>query len=255
MVSLLIGACTPTAQRLPADPDVTFAAHRVHGGLMIDEMRGGEAGFLGPASWLRLPGEPIYVLTIGASRGEGLWLLGPADVVVRRTPSRDSAVVGAVEPTWENNAIRLALEPAGRPALRTGLFVREDIGGGMSVLGRNAQLSIEVPGVYRATLRDPDGRAVGWLRVAQEHHARPTRVGRIADEVIALGRTRRHAEVGGRGRSPVRRAGRDRANGDGEQQNVEIPESRLRAGVAESRLTDCGISRWKGRKYRFSSSL
>jgi hypothetical protein len=166
LVSLLIGACAPTAQRLPADPDVTFAAHRVHGGLMIDEMRGGEAGFLGPASWLRLPGEPAYVLTMGASRGEGLWLRGPGDVVVRRTLSRDSAVVGAVEPSWENNAIRFALERAGRPALRTDLFVREDIGGGLSVLSRIAQLSIEVPGVYRATLRDSDGRAVGWLRIS-----------------------------------------------------------------------------------------
>jgi hypothetical protein len=166
LVSLLIGACAPTAQRLPADPDVTFAAHRVHGGLMIDEMRGGEAGFLGPASWLRLPGEPACVLTMGASRGEGLWLRGPGDVVVRRTLSRDSAVVGAVEPSWENNAIRFALERAGRPALRTDLFVREDIGGGLSVLSRIAQLSIEVPGVYRATLRDSDGRAVGWLRIS-----------------------------------------------------------------------------------------
>ena len=166
LVSVLTGACAPTAQRLPADPGVTFAAHRVHGGLMIDEMRGGEAVLLGPASWLRLPGEPAYVLTMGASRGEGLWLLGPADVVVRRALSRDSAVVGAVEPSWKNNAIRLALERAGRPALRTDRFVREDIGGGMSVLGRTAQLSIELPGVYRATLRDSAGRPVGWLRVA-----------------------------------------------------------------------------------------
>ena len=166
VVSLLVGGCVPTAQRLPADPDVTFAAHRVHGGLMIDKMRGGEAGFLGPASWLRLPGEPAYVLTMGTGRGEALWLLGPADVVVRRTLSRDSAVVGAIAPSWQDNAIRLALERAGRPALRTDLFVREDIGGGMTVLGRTAQLSIEVRGVYRATLRDSDGRAVGWLRVS-----------------------------------------------------------------------------------------
>jgi hypothetical protein len=154
------------AQRLPPDPGVTFAAHRVHGGLMIDEMRGGEAGFLGPASWLRLPGEPAYVMTMSASRGEGLWLEGTGDVVVRRTRSRDSAVVGAIEPSWENNAIRIALERTGRPTLRTDLFAREDIGAGMSVLGRIAQLSIEVPGVYRATLRDSEGRPVGWLRVS-----------------------------------------------------------------------------------------
>ncbi len=75
-------------------------------------------------------------------------------------------MVGAVEPSWENNAIRLALKPAGHPALRTDRFGREDIGGGMTVLGRTAQLSIEVPGVYRATLRDSDGRVVGWLRVS-----------------------------------------------------------------------------------------
>jgi hypothetical protein len=163
---LLVGACAPTAVPLPADPGVTFAAHRIHGGLMIDEMRGGEPTVIGPPSWLRLSGEATYVVPGGSDRGEGLWVVSPGHAVVRRTLATDSPLVGAVDPSWDDNAIRLALEPAGHPPLTTDVFARADVAGGMSVLGRTAQLSIDVPGTYRATLRDPSGKPVGWIQVA-----------------------------------------------------------------------------------------
>jgi hypothetical protein len=164
------GGCAPATERLAVEPGVTFAAHRVHAGLMIDAMRNGEPALLGPATWLRLPGEATFVLSDGDARGEALWVRGPGAVVVRRTDSADSPIVGTVVPSWDNNAIRIAIDPAGGPAFRTDVFTREDIGGGVSTLTRIAQLAIDLNGTYRAAVRDPGGRQVGWIRVAVGLH-------------------------------------------------------------------------------------
>ena len=153
------------ARPLSVDPAVSFAAHRVHAGLMIDAMRGGEPALVRSATWLRLPGDATFVLSVGMAEGEGLWVGGPGSVTVRRTRAPDSPVVGTVAPSWDNNAIRLAIEPVGHSAYRTDVFARED-GGGVSVLSRLAQMSIDVFGTYRAVLRDSAGRPAGWIRVA-----------------------------------------------------------------------------------------
>jgi hypothetical protein len=167
---LLVAGCVGPASRLPPDSGVTFAAHLVHGGFMIDEMRGGEPTVLVLPRWLTLPGSPKLVVSDGPAQGEALWLGGPGRATVRRGLAADSALVGRIEPSWENNAIRLAIEPVAGPAFRSDTFVREDVGGGMSSLSRLAQLSIDVPGTYRAAIRDRGGRVVGWLRVAVGLH-------------------------------------------------------------------------------------
>jgi hypothetical protein len=162
---LAAGACAVEG-RLPVDPGVTFAAHRIHAGFVIDAMQGGQAERLETPRWIRLPGEATFVLSDGAARTEALWIGGPGSVTVRRTLSADSPIVGRIVPSWNDNAIRIAIQPAGRPPFRTDVFAREDAGGGLSVLSRIAQLSIDLVGTYRAALRDDRGRPVGWIRVA-----------------------------------------------------------------------------------------
>ena len=157
---------------------------------MIDAMRGGEPTLLGPARWLRLPGEAAYVFSGGPARGEALWLGGPGEVTVRRTTSADSPIVGSIVPSWQNNAIRIAIEPHGGPVLRTDVFTREDIAGGTSELSRLAQFSIDVTGTYRAAVRDPAGREVGWIEVTiGPHRAAPDTYGAVlppdVDEALA----------------------------------------------------------------------
>jgi hypothetical protein len=137
---------------------------------MVDAMRGGNPTLLTAPAWLRLPGEPALVIRDGPEKGEALWLKGPGRVTVRRNVSSDSALIGRIEPSWENNAIRLTIEPAGGRRLRTDVFTREDLGAGTAALSRLAQLSIDVHGTYRATLREAGGRPVGWLRVAVGLH-------------------------------------------------------------------------------------
>src|SRR5579862_506229 len=115
----MIAACTSAARRLSVDPDVSFAAHRVHAGLMIDAMRGGEPALVRPATWLRLPGEATFVLSGGTAEGEALWIGGPGSVIVRRTRTPDSPIIGTVAPSWDNDAIRIAVAPAERPPYKT----------------------------------------------------------------------------------------------------------------------------------------
>jgi hypothetical protein len=80
-----------------------------------------------------------------------------------------------VRPSWEDDAIRLTIATTGEAVLRTDTFVREDQGAGPSVLSRLAQVSTDVDGTYRATLRAPGGKPVGWLRVEVGLH-QPARV-------------------------------------------------------------------------------
>lgn len=181
---LSILGCGVPFEPLPADPDVTFAAHQVHGGLMVDDMRGGDATVVAPAHWVRLPGQAAFVVAGGPARGEGIWLTRPGGALVRESVDPRATLVGRIEPSWDDNAIRLTIEPSGNPSIRTDLFRREDVGGGVSVLSRLAQLSIDVPGTYRATLHAADGSPVGWFRVRLGlHQASPA----MFDAVFPVG--------------------------------------------------------------------
>jgi hypothetical protein len=159
-----VGHAEPAVSATP-----TFAAHDVHGGLAVDQMNGGEPA-VATASWFRFPGTPTFVVKDGKGEEEALWVTGPSTVVVRKGTSGRAPLDGRVEPSWENQAIRLTIEPATGPVLRSDVFQREDAGGGTVELTRRALLSIDVDGSYRAALRTPDGRPVGWLRVQVNTH-------------------------------------------------------------------------------------
>jgi hypothetical protein len=176
-IALAVAGCGTGPARLPVDPGATFAAHLVHGGFAVDAMPRGEPTVLAPAHWLRLPGQAAFVVAAGSARGEGIWVTRPGGALVRRSIDRHAAVLGRVEPSWENNAIRLTIEPATGAPIRTGSFRREEVGGGVSVLSRNAQMNVDLPGSYRATLRAADGSPVGWIRVRLGlHQASPEMV-------------------------------------------------------------------------------
>jgi len=74
-------------------------------------------------------------------------------------------VIGRVEPSWDNNAIRLTLHPADGPPIQSDVFQRVGTGTGRSVLTRLVDISPEVSGTYQAAMRTPDGAEVGWRRV------------------------------------------------------------------------------------------
>ncbi|HLK10720.1 MAG TPA: hypothetical protein VKW76_05030 [Candidatus Binatia bacterium] len=163
---LLAGTgCAARANARAVVPDATFVARRTHDGLTIDRMTDGGPAVVESPGWLRLPGEPTFVLHDPAGEQAGLWVVEPGRVVVRRGRSEDAPVIGRVVPSWEDDAIRLRIEPADAPAVVTDVFARTDRGAGPAALSRIARSSAGVRGTYRATLRREDGTSVGWLEV------------------------------------------------------------------------------------------
>jgi hypothetical protein len=164
LAAVTVGHAQPAVSATP-----TFAAHEVHGGLAVDQVDGGEPAVATAPSFFRLPGEPSLVVKDGNGE-EALWVTAPSTVVVRKGSSTSAPVDGRVEPSWENNSIRLTIEPKGKPALKSDVFEREDVGAGPRELTRNALLSSDIEGSYRALLRDPEGHPVGWMRVRVTWH-------------------------------------------------------------------------------------
>lgn len=167
VVAVVLAAWTASGEvsPVPGDGLATFSAHETHDGLAIDRMRGGEPAVFAPERWFRMPGDPILVRQDGSGQHAGLWLVETGSVIVRDGPTKDARLIGRVEPSWDDQAIRLSLEPAGGPPLKSDVFRRIDLDAGLSALSRNADDSLQVLGTYQASLRDPDGKDVGWMRV------------------------------------------------------------------------------------------
>ena len=156
--------CATLHRSVEIDPQATFGAHQEHAALVVDRFDRGRSGVLQAASWLRLPGAPTFVLDVGGETVAGIWLSG-SQATVRREKSKSSEVIGEVTPSWENGAIRFALQPAGASAFRTDVFTRKGASGGPGVLTRVVETILDVRGTYEATLRDAKNVAVGWMRV------------------------------------------------------------------------------------------
>jgi hypothetical protein len=167
---LLGGGCAVAARPIPIDPGLTFAMHIVHGGFVVDRIQNGKTGQNGETGMLEPEGgwsaftNPEFDLHLDGAGGERR-LVGVGPVVVHRGTSDEGPVSGRVEPSWEDQAIRLTLRPASGPPLTSDIFTRIDNGAGMEELTRLAQDSLDLRGSYQAALRDPEGRQVGWLRV------------------------------------------------------------------------------------------
>ena len=165
------------------DPGVNLAAHLEHERIVADRLPGGARGVLEQPSWFRWGRAPTFVLQVDGQPAAYLWLTAPATVEVRTTSSPDAPVVGAVEPGWDDNAIRLTLR-AGDAVFHTDTFARTDVGGGPPVLSRIAQSVIDVRGTYRAPVRDAKNAEVGWLRVKVSPYQEALR---IFDGVVPAG--------------------------------------------------------------------
>lgn len=163
-----VTGCAPYA-RVPVEPGVDFAAHVVRGGLLVDKMRDeSPLAIARRPGWPRLHGEPSLVIRRNGTAGEGIWLRGPGDAIVRASVRHDAPVVGHIEPSWSHGAIHLRIEPAGKPTLSTDAFVRTTSGLGPPVLTRKIERDDELSGAYRANLHTSDGHIVGWLQVSND---------------------------------------------------------------------------------------
>jgi hypothetical protein len=144
------------------EPGVTFAAHRVHGGFLIDRLPDGRTGRIDAAGWSGLGG-PGFVVRAGDAAVASLRVTAPAAVGARAPGAGPE--LARVEPRWEAGAVRFTVTTDGGAVYRSGPFVRPAGEAGAAALARTAQTNLDLRGVFRADLLDGRNAPVGWLEV------------------------------------------------------------------------------------------
>ena len=172
----VVTGCAPTLRANPVATDVSFAAHVEHRGIVVDEMQGAAPAVLQPASWQSFGGGPRFLLEAHDTTLAALWLPESGHMIVRQTSDPQSRLIGEVDATWKESAIRLTFKLPNGSAFQTAEFAR--IGGrvGTAALGVQAASTADLEGVYRAELRDAQGAPAGWLRVQINGFGDATRI-------------------------------------------------------------------------------
>ena len=160
----VLAACAAPLRALSTDPKADFTAHLEHQGLVIDQAHNGEPAVLVPAGSLFSSG-PNFQLQAGGKTLAALWVEDPGHVTVRRTADPASPLIGRVEATWQQGAIRLTFKPVDGPPLQTGRFHRVDGPAHPDLLSSQATTVLDLRGMYLATLRNAQGGEAGWMRV------------------------------------------------------------------------------------------
>jgi hypothetical protein len=164
-VLLCVAGCAMRTHAVPVDPQVDFAAHEGHRGLVVDRAPGGDPAVLVTPGKLPFSSGPDYLLQDDGKTIAALWVKDPAHVTVRASADHSTPVIGRVQAHWIGGAINLTLDPANGPELHTGVFKRIDGPEYPKTLSSQATTVLDVRGMYEAELRDPSGAPVGWLRV------------------------------------------------------------------------------------------
>jgi len=163
-LALAAAACGARHVTLPAEPDVTLAAHRDPDGFVIDRLPDGATGLLVRPGRFHSGEAPDLTLRVRDEPRGGLWVIGHSRVLVREGPSTSAPRIGEVMSTWDGRAIRLTLYGRDASPLRTDVFTRADDGPGAPSLARD-EPGTAPRGTYRAAVRDAGEAAVGWMRV------------------------------------------------------------------------------------------
>jgi hypothetical protein len=161
---------------IPVDPNVDFAAHVAHRGLVVDEMPGASPALLVPAGRQSWGGGPRFLLQARDQTIAALWFPQAGQMIVRQTVDPHSPLIGEIDAAWSQGAIHLTFKPADGRTLQTGTFDRIDGRIATAALSSQAQTVLDVRGVYRADVRDADGKPVGWLRVQISSHQPAERI-------------------------------------------------------------------------------
>jgi len=156
-------ACAFATAVAPVASAATFSARETHRGLVVDRASG-PMGSLVPNGFLRRPGDPTFVYREGGVAIAGVWESGPDAAVVRSGTTEKAPIIGRIVPAWNNDQLRLTIEPAGAAAVKTTVFERAP-GDGTGALDRGTSTRAALQGTYRATLTSAGGADAGWLSV------------------------------------------------------------------------------------------
>jgi hypothetical protein len=166
LTSLVLAmVCGCGVRAVPLDSDATFAMHQENRTFVMDRPRSGAPAVVTAAEWLRLPGDPAWALRRNEQTRAAYWIDGNAGTIARAGLRSSDRPLGDVRPTWDDNAIRLHIEPSGGQPVTSDVFAATENGGGPDVLTRDTQTILDVRGRYQAALRDATGAQVGWMRL------------------------------------------------------------------------------------------
>lgn len=163
---VLCSACMSWPGPAPTDPSADFVAHPGYRGLVVDRMNSGQQAVLVRAPSAPSSAGPDYVLEVDGQPIAALWVADHNHVTVRGRPDATAPLVGEVLASWEHGAIRLTFRSAGGSVVYTSPFDRIDSQNSPTTLDRELlSVSQDLPGIYRAELRNAQNARVGWLRV------------------------------------------------------------------------------------------
>ncbi|MGH3054947.1 MAG: hypothetical protein ACRDL7_08230, partial [Gaiellaceae bacterium] len=132
-LGLIVSAGCGLLKPAAVDPDINLAAHTVSRGIVIDQMDGGQSGTLVPTN--ARSGDAQFVLQTAAGTKAALWVNG-STTLVRQSPDLAAPLIGQVDASWEEGAIRFAVKPDHGGSFSTSLFKRTEGGASPSALGR-----------------------------------------------------------------------------------------------------------------------
>jgi hypothetical protein len=156
-------ACAFATAGAPVASAETFSARETHRGLVVDRA-GAPMGSLVPNGFLRRPGDPTLVYREGGVAIAGVWESGPDAALVRSGTTEKAPIIGRIVPAWNDDQLRLTIEPAGGATVQTSVFERAS-GGGTTALDRGTSTRAALQGTYRATVTSTGGADAGWLSV------------------------------------------------------------------------------------------
>ena len=110
-------------------------------------------------------GGPTHEFEVDGKPVAALWVTDHDHVVVRQTADATAPPAGDVVASWKNSAIRITFHSADGAAFHTSRFDRVDGPNFRNVLDREMYGIRDLPGVYRADLRDEQDVPVGWVSV------------------------------------------------------------------------------------------
>ena len=161
----LVVVCGCGTRAIPLQSDASFGMHQENRTFVVDRPRSSPPPTVTAAEWLRTPGAPAWALRRNGETLAAYWIDGNAGTTARAGLSAGDRPLGAVRPSWDDNAIRLQLMPPDGQAVKSDVFASVEKVGGLPVLSRAAQTILDVRGRYQAALRDATGAEVGWLRL------------------------------------------------------------------------------------------
>jgi hypothetical protein len=157
--------CGCGARAIPLQSDASFAMHEENRTFVVDRPKSSAPAVVTAAEWLRTPGAPTWALRRSGETLAAYWIDGNASTTGRAGLQTSDRPIGDIRPSWDDNAIRLQIEPPDGQPIKSDVFARAADGGGTPVLTRAAQTILDVRGRYQADLHDATGATVGWLRL------------------------------------------------------------------------------------------